>query len=293
MAEKKEEKKTIFRRIGGRIVPISVGVGSIAAGRRLDVEKHGMKLHQKSLATLEKITDKHRPAAFQADQSVWNKYFTHEGRKMKALKNIYGPELKKFNTTLQMNPSKHSYFSPNGIVSPYISLRTGNASTFLHELGHAEQKFKKVVGPRQAVQNVRWKAEEFVRNKIIKPTYKRSSTYKNYASASSLKYSVGSHTFKQVHPKWTKLLKAIEGNQSRTHILFESGIDRKLKEVGAWGRAFKFAKTPKMKLDVVKTAVPALGTYLAKDVVKLGKTGLIAGGVGAVAYGLFKKDKKK
>jgi hypothetical protein len=45
---KKDEKKTVFRRIKGRIVPISIGVGSVGVGIGIQISKHGFSLSKRA-----------------------------------------------------------------------------------------------------------------------------------------------------------------------------------------------------------------------------------------------------
>lgn len=269
MAEKKEKRNVVFRRIGGRIVPIAIGAGAIGAARKIDVEKHGMRLQQKSLNKLNKIVEKGRPLDFQEDQSKWSKYFSTEGKKVKSLKGIYASDLKRLNTSVQYNPTRDSYFNRKGLVSPYISLRSGNQAVFLHELGHAAQKGGKLDRledlSRKIYNSNAGRLNAKMMNWKYKPNLKLSLKQKtiNAAASANLKFGVGYKAF-----------------------------FKRANEVDAWVRAFKYAKTSKMKANVVKTSIPALGTYLGKDVVKLGKYGLIAAGASAIGYGILKKDKK-
>ena len=266
MSAKKEERRTIFRRIGGRIVPISVGVGAVAAGKKLNSANLGEKLNKAASVSLEKAIHKHRPAPFQADQTLWNKYFQTQGTKVGILERLYAPELKKAKAAVQYNPAKQNYFNAKGIVSPYISVDSGDAATFLHELGHAQQQGSKA-----------YKLETAARKFYNKNASKLNETFRTFTPKMPI-----------AKLKYTNALATLNYKFGST---YKSGF-KYYYEADAWGRAFKLAKTPRMKLSVAQRSIPALGTYFAKPAARGLKHGLIAGGVGAIAYGLLKKDKK-
>lgn len=263
MAEK-QERKTIFRRIGGRIVPISVGVGSIAAANKITpgfIYKAEYKAIKKARVVLEAKQFKRSGTQYASDKAA---RFTHLAR-IKFKDAISKVGLGQYDIKFSAYDSR-SFFSPQ---KGQLHVGGKDLPGFFHELGHAQQYKNKTPSVRlgKAIQN-------------LEIPLLSISDLNNMGSRNPLKK--GTAYLKDAAIK--RLVRAKE---------FTAELNRVAQEASAWRRGHALTTNKAIRAGIRKQAPYALSTYAAKPFLQIAKAGLIAGGVGAIAYGLLKKDKKK
>ena len=279
-SEKKNDRQVIFRRIGGRIVPISVGVGAIAASQKINLEKI-RKQSSRYGSELGKV----RPIKWATFQRNIHK--------------IYGESISKagvVNTSADLGHM--SIFSSGdffgfGVLSsgkevPIIGSRTKSLPAFAHELGHALQaKSGSRLNLIATKARKKWEllpSSSKEANSAIKFVDKLESKIpflKRYT------FGFGSLPFgtRKIAIKARQLAGTIRANTLHLPVIAN--------EADAWIRAYKISP-PKIRRTIPRQAFKALHTYSAIPLANFAKIGLAAGGAGLIGYGLLKKgDNKK
>jgi len=278
MAKKKEDRQVVFRRVGGRIIPIAVGSGAIYGARRLDPGKSRVKALNKMDKSYSKFRKKEiskfNLPYFKGDKVSTNvKYLKQDNRKFTVMKRFYKKEISKsfgnpkhdhFSVTL--NRLKPTHFDPAG--SGKVSLTRANLSSLLHELGHAQQYYSKT-----KIDKLRSSSRYWPRN-----TYNKVDD-----SFKKLKFS---KVFKKT-PKFDRFLrsKIREPLVSMSAFAHESVVVAH--ETDAWRRGYKMAKGRKAKVNLIRSSLRPLWTYAASPATKIGKVGLAIGGTGLIAKGVL------
>lgn len=150
MKQKDEQRKTIFRRIGGRIVPISIGVGSIGAGSRITpglLYKAEDVAIRKAHTVLEAKKFKAAGTQYAGDKAA---RFSHLAR-IKFKDAIANVGLNPYKINFSAGYSARTFFNKGE-----IQVSGKDLPGFFHELGHAQQYQKKTVSVRmgKAIQSI-------------------------------------------------------------------------------------------------------------------------------------------
>jgi hypothetical protein len=277
---KKENKKTVFRYINGRLVPITIGAGSIGVGHVIGNEK----LFEKHiLSKIRKETSRSRfmtPGHYTTG-SISNKL-------TRTLENKYFYKIKKAGV--------HDVISDHPSILPWTRrtslLQTADPSEglklrilvpdksrigFLHELGHAEN-----LTNNSKTYNLALKGRKIVHENVIKDVdsdwlrkiiiKSRPNTFKRKILASKSYEKIRKFTFKQERA---------------------FGYAMQLpEEASAWIKGAKHLSTYKRKKIMLKSAIKPFMTYAAFPLQQGLRLTAFATGLGLIGYGLFKKGKK-
>jgi hypothetical protein len=252
VAEQKNDRKVFFRRIRGRIVPISVGAGLVGAATL--AKKHEKSIWKKGqdMARTELFRQYKVPPHYM-DGS--NNFMRNQLLRIKSYKRLHADDLKKANVGFV----KHKPFGAGSMFSAIthksgdIILKNADYPTFLHELGHAQQQASKS-------KKLFYKTEGKLNLFTLRNAFSNSKVRRNLAVVSD---KLGD---------------------------FVKGSHEQFMEWDAWRRAFGMARSPKQKLRVIKRSFPALGSYAAKPIARTLKYGLAAAGIGMIGYGIMKKE---
>lgn len=277
---KKEDRRVVFRRIGGRIVPIVVGGGAIYGAGKLNPGKARVKALNKmdvsySKARQKEIKKFNRARFRSTNVNAQYNHLKQDDRKFQILKRVYKKEIEasfglkngKVSNYVKMNRLRPTHFDPNNLFGR-VSLNKARTSSLLHELGHAQQYFKKSKLDKLRNKSLNWPSKTYMKTDDIFKKMKLSKIFKKA-------------------PKFDRALRY----RIREPLVSASYFARELvvtsHEADAWRRGYKMGKTWKMKRRVIKQAVRPLWTYAASPATKLGKIGLVLGGAGLIAKGIF------
>lgn len=290
MAKKKKEenKQIVFRRIGGRIVPIAVGGGAIAYGRKVGSEESIARAVGKARGQY--VSSNKKVKNHYIDNSRYDKWQKIAGNssfyntKLKSLKSLYKKEIANNIPKSRILVNEYGNSSSFGAdeYGKYVELG-GNSideATLLHELGHAKQNKMKTKLEKMRRKNM------LESNKYLKDVAAEKWLYKNVWNPSK------NYKFNKLD-KYRKRFSSFARKKARS---YGNWLDQTVilgHEIEAWKFANDMVKTPKGKKRLRKKAFNALRTYSQNPVRKVSKYGLIAAGVGSIGYGLFRKDKKK
>lgn len=280
MSEKKEKRNVIFRRIHGRIVPIAVGGGLVAAGHKLGSEKvyNRMNAFSKSAPKAPRSLKEFGTAN---DFTLTNKFTS-------TMQNKYGNALAahKVNAVVFRHPALLPWEQRTSLLKvvdratdadlgSQILIRSPSRFSFLHELGHAK------------LQNTgHWSAR--LREKL-RPLQNFDEA-KHFNFPKIMKWS-GPNTIKRklLISKPVQKLAAFGGKQVRA--IGMTGLAAE--ETMAWVHGAKFLRTPRQKIAMLKYAIKPLSSYTNFPMQQFGRLALLGAGAATIGYGLLKKDKKK
>jgi len=288
MPKNNREKKVIFRRINGRIVPISIAASSIAGGVVLN--KKGVEVSRNINAWGQK---KYRKKIKQFTS------YKEQDTKLKALRNIYKNDLIKAGihpSDVYLQPTTTSafimdrdYFNPS-IKIRKIQLERANTETLLHELGHAQQwqkggnktisakyrdKFGKDIFNFTGLKKIR----KFRRS--VKETYRIDDFATN-----PIRHKLRNLYIKTVDKSVDKILNIHSGI-----IQFKADSSLLLNEMSAWKRAFKIAKGKKQKARILKYSIAPMATYIKPSIIRATGKAAIISGLAIGGYSLIRGKK--
>ena len=312
MNKQNEERKTVFRRIGGRIVPISVGIGAVYGSSKISVKKTEERIMRSGFYSSNPHENSEKMA----------KSIKERARKVEILKRFYKKDISRElgeeveiagrlgkSRPVKFNPFEQSGFSHHTSGNygtsigenksqsykmnwadnrPSINVANGRESTFLHELGHAQQYREKT-----KLQNLDVKlrlGDGTNKNKLFIATHKafKKVLGKNYYKISS---PFGEKTrASNILGKIVRRSETIARDIDLDIRGYKQDTVRAAFETEAWVKAVKMAR-PKAKMKVAIEAIKPLSTYFIRPTIKTGKALLAISGISAIAYGLFKENK--
>ena len=132
--ESNNDRRVVFRRIGGRVVPIAIGGGLIGAGVKVGSDKTFFRAQNKI------FTSKTKASKYRYSNDIYNTF-------TKRMSKTYKTALKKADVSeviashprvFSRGDSLLTAFDPvDRTTSKYIHMRSKSRFSFLHELGHA------------------------------------------------------------------------------------------------------------------------------------------------------------
>lgn len=278
MASEKKDRQTVFRRIRGRIIPISVGAGSVAAGVAVGSEKLHENLKNKiSKSNVKSMVPRHSQAFGGETLESFNRFATRTYKKYwKKMDhaNVYDIVPKHEAGGLFTNDALLRGKTTSGKPVGMILMKSRSRFAFLHELGHAEQYADGAKSIRLAQAGKRLR--DFDEDKIL-----AMKNIMNWSKPNTFKRKI-------LISKPVEKLSKFVGKQIRA-----TGIASLIpSEVDAWARGIKHLRTPRQKIAMAKASLRPLSTYALFPAQQALRAGLIAGGLSLVGYGLLKKGKK-
>lgn len=253
MSANKNDRKVVFRRIRGRVIPISIGGGLLAASKKVASPEAAKATGQ--------FVGKKLSKQFYGSVKDTNTWYANQAVKTNILSRLYKPKTR-YGTDVKVHFSPFldhpASYSPGG-----IRMKVPSEATFLHELGHAQQKSARL----STLQKINSKTRQFL--------HRQGSDLRNNPISKIKNYS---------------LRKARNGSAHFSNLITRSELI--IDEADAWRRAVKTAR-PGRKMNVLKSSVYPMASYTYKPILKATSALLAAGGIAAIAYGLLKKNKDK
>lgn len=266
MKEQKEDRKTIFRRIGGRIVPISVGAGAIALAGSKKAKQLELKVADKIIRS-DLFHPKSRPFAGSFIQGS----AAGSDKRIKAAQNFTFAFKKKYKAALDSAGNPPIFFSAfgkdggrYGIQSKVIEINGKNSAIALHELGHAKSFFRAK----------------------MKMGFNTSELDKTFSKPIGILHD------KILDSKMSPRLANYLTNRTGSLYHYARKVGTLATEIDAWNNAFNMTKNKVVRKSLRSSAAFALTRYAAHPSAITARYSLYAGGAAAIGYGLFRSNKK-
>ena len=307
MSQKKEKRNVVFRRIGGRIVPIAVGAGAVGAGMAA-----GSKRARKAIDKADEKLARNVAAGKRGQRLVkWNtgnQQIARQNRKYnKVLSKAYGVkpgQVYDGGKTIKFDPLKkwnlHSPFAHLARIggagkASFADINTNvkNTPLMLHELAHREQYVKgKTVFKGKAWDRISKTYEKSLFKSINLKHRGVEPSHKDY------QYFKGNVKLDKAKRKLAKRISVAAQSAFHKSRYKALGVAIDAKRIGmeleANAKAVKMAyklRGKKFAVITAKAMIPNVTSNLKGPAIKLTKYGLI--GAGAVIIGKSLLDKPK
>lgn len=264
MSEKREQKNVVFRRIGGRVVPIIAGASLIKAAGSEKAYSSEISI-QKKIIESRLFKPKDRPFG---KEFAYGQIIGSDSRLKAAHKFTYAFK-KKYKDAINSAGNPRIFFSAFGPMggayykqdgARHLEVKGKSSIIALHELGHSQAYFKK-----SKLANLG--------DSFSKPIGK---LYNAILDSNKLNPRVADYLSTRVGSLYS----------------FSKTSGTLISESDAWRRAFKMTKNKTIKKAMRQSATYALQGYAAAPIARGLRYSIYAAGASAIGYGLLKKGEK-
>jgi len=301
MQNKKEERKTVFRRIGGKIVPIVVGGGAVYGSSKINSQAVTNEIFSSKVFKEKEVKTEEMFKKFKIIKKKYAKEILAEvGEEIHIPNSIFKSNPIEFRPWSKQNgftygsserftkdkPSGFSDFSKNDYdrwneQRPRVVLGSPREAALVHELGHAQQYRLKT--------NLHKAMTSYDRGVVNNKIYKTLHRVYDKTGATAF---MSKDWWSKKPSKLTTVLKSL----SEKTLSFDrrlNGYMHDIKKVAyesdAWRRGLGMTKKGR-KLKIIKQGIIPFSSYLVRPTIRTGKALLALSGISAITYGFLKRD---